>query len=69
MKYISRSQWYCAKIDEFLKNPEEQNFSIELYTSEVKRIEKKYPQLEVKVGPKVITSSTDLRHACFIVKK
>ena len=40
MKYISRSQWYCAKIDEFLKNPEEQNFSIELYTSEVKRIEK-----------------------------
>ena len=42
MKYISRSQWYCQKIEDFL-NSDERCLTIDLYSSEITRIEKRYP--------------------------
>ncbi len=68
MRHISRSQWYGKLIEVFLNNPTEKTLAIALYGSEVKRIEKKYPQLEVNVGPPMKASSADQRHSCMIIK-
>lgn len=68
MKYISRSQWYCQKIEDFL-NSDERCLTIDLYSSEITRIEKRYPNVMVSIGPLTRVSKTDQRHSCFIHKK
>lgn len=68
MNHISRSQWYRQKIEDFLKG-NETHFCLDLYSSEVRRIEKTYPQILVSVGPLTGTSKMDQRHSCIIRKK
>lgn len=66
MKYISRSQWYVSLVEEFLSSPDNDKLPIQLYGSEIRRIEKKYLNVTVFVGPTV--SATDQRHSCIIKK-
>ncbi len=68
MKYISRSQWYLSLVKDFLRNPEQNQLSITLYTSEVKRLERQYSgDITIEVGS--VVSAGDLRHSCIIKKK
>lgn len=66
MEYISRSQWYHSQLKNFLGNSDQNQLSIDLYTSEVKRLKRQYP-VTVKVGP--VLSTEDLRHSCIIKRK
>lgn len=66
MKYISRSQWYVALVEDFLETPDALRMPIQLYASEARRIEKKYPNVTIFVGP--VLSVTDQRHSCVIQK-
>ena len=65
MKYVSRSQWYSSLVDAFLESGET-SLKIDLFTNEVKRLEKRYP-IVIDVGPTL--SATDLRHSCIIKKE
>ena len=68
MKYISRGQWYNMKVEEFLENSSESLLYLDLYKSEIKRLEKKFPQVSVLIGPKVLSSHDDQRYSCIIEK-
>lgn len=66
MEYISRGQWYHSLVKEFLENSLTNQLNIDLYTSEVRRLEKQYP-ITIQVGPTL--SAEDLRHSCIIKRK
>lgn len=66
MNHISRSQWYLKSVSTFLENLDENQLNINLYTSEVRRLERQYP-VTVEVGP--VLSAEDLRHSCIIKRK
>jgi len=61
-------QWIEAKVEEFLGTGKSY-FTIDIYSSEITRIEKKYPFLEVLKGPYTNASTTDKRISCIIRKK
>jgi len=63
MNYISRSQWSVFQIKNFLSDPQVSQLKLYLYTSEARRLEKKFP-IKINVGPTI--SNTDLRHFCII---
>lgn len=68
MQYITRSQYIHYKVEEFLSSSA-LFFTIDLYSSEIRKIEKYYPSLEIKRGPKTLASSDDKRFACVVRKK
>lgn len=68
MKYISRSQFIAEKITAFTNSKEETCF-IDLYKSEISRTEKKFPEIEISIGPRTNASFCDQRYACIVRKK
>lgn len=68
MQYITRSQYIHKKVEEFLSSSFPY-FTIDLYSSEIKKISRNYPSLEVKKGPRTLASSDDKRFACVVRKK
>lgn len=68
MNYITRSQWIDAKVDEF-NNSSNPCFTIDLYSSEIRRFEKRYINLKIQRGPAVLSTPNDARFSCVITRK
>ena len=69
MSYISRSQWYGDLVEDFLNSPKALLLRIDLYKSEAKRIERRFPEVHVSLGPEILMSSSDQRFSCIVRRK
>lgn len=68
MKTITRSQFIDHLVTKF-ENSENPSLTIDLYGSEIRRLERKNPHLEVLKGPHSFASYTDQRYRCVITKR
>ena len=66
MEYITRSQFLRAKIEDFLESSDEKRLYLDLYGSEIRRLEKRYPII-ISVA-KSNYSHKDQRRACLVLK-
>lgn len=65
---ITRSQWIDAKVEEFIAstNP---CFTIDLYSSEIRRFQKRYSELLIKKGPVAQGTFQNARFSCVVTRK
>lgn len=68
MQYITRSQYIHNKVEEFLSSLAP-FFTIDLYSSEIRKITRDYTSLVIQKGPRTLASSDDKRFACVVRKK
>lgn len=68
MHYITRSQYIHKKVEEFLSSSAPY-FTIDLYSSEIRKITRDYSSLVIEKGPRTLASSDDKRFACVVRKK
>lgn len=68
MQYITRNQYIHNKVEEFLSSSVP-FFTIDLYSSEMRKITRDYPTLVIQKGPRTLASSDDRRFACVVRKQ
>lgn len=68
MNYITRSQYIHKKLEEFLSSSAP-FFTIDLYSSEIRKITRDYDSLVIQKGPRTLASSDDKRFSCVVSKK
>ena len=65
MSNISRSQWYNQQISAFLNSSERETFLL-LYSREIKKVAKSYPELNITMG--ACAGPNDNRKICRLAK-
>lgn len=68
MQYITRRKYVNKKVEDFLDSSKS-CLTLDLYSSEIRKLSKVYPSLEIKKGQKTLASSDDKRYSCVISKK
>ena len=69
MEVQTRKKFIEEKIDDFLKSPNESSIKIRMYSSEIRKFNKIYPNINVQADTKVYSA---LRHPmvlCTVTKK
>lgn len=67
MHHITRSHWYTKKINQFIRSDEDE-FYLELYPSEVDRVQKNYPDLTFFMLDMVKAHAKDERYHVLVQK-